>query len=70
MGSCRRAHRQQGYGAAMHGVAQEIGFCRHVPQRQGLNAVGYGGRSQLPWATALDVHLLKILIRPFIFRKS
>jgi hypothetical protein len=32
--------------------------------------VGCGGRSLPPWATTPDVHLSKILIRPFIFRKS
>jgi hypothetical protein len=51
----------------MHGLAQEIGSCRRVPGRQGLNALEYGGGSQPLWATTPDVHLSKILIRPFIF---
>jgi hypothetical protein len=48
-------------------MAQEIDSSRRAPRRQGLNAVGCGGRSLTPWATAPDVHLSKILIRPFIF---
>jgi hypothetical protein len=70
MGSCRCAPRRQGPGAAMHGLAQGIGSCRRVPRQQGLNVVGYDGRSQPPWASTPDVHLSKILIRPFIFQKS
>jgi hypothetical protein len=60
---CRRAPRRQGPGAAMHGPAQEIGSCRRVPGRQGFNALGYGGRSQPPWATTPDVHLSGTALR-------
>jgi hypothetical protein len=49
---------------------RRIHSCRRAPRRQGLNAVGYGGRSLLLCGTTPDVHLSKILIPPFIFRKS
>jgi hypothetical protein len=51
-------------------LVQEPHSCRRAPRRHGLNAVGCGGRSLPSWATTPDVHLSKILIRPFIFRKS
>jgi hypothetical protein len=51
-------------------LAQEIDSCRRAPRRQVLNAVECGGKSLTPWGTTPDVHLSKILIRPFIFRKS
>jgi hypothetical protein len=70
LSACRRAARQQGPGAVLTTLAQEIDSCRHATRRQGLNAVGCGGRSLTTWATAPDVHLSKILIRPIIFRKS
>jgi hypothetical protein len=59
--------RRQGLGAALPALAQEIDSC---PRRQGLNTVGYGGRSLTPWGTTPYVHLSKILVRPIIFRKS
>jgi hypothetical protein len=68
--TCRHAARRQGPGAALPALAQEPVSCRHAPWRQGLNAVGYGDRSLSPCGTVPDVHLSKILIGPFIFRKS
>jgi hypothetical protein len=48
----------------------EPGSCRYASWGQGLNTVGYGGKSLQLWGTVPDVHFSKILIRPFIFRKS
>jgi hypothetical protein len=48
-------------------LAQEPDSCRRAPRRQGLNAVAAAAGT---WATTPDVYLSKILIRPFIFRKS
>jgi hypothetical protein len=70
--TCRCAARRQGPGAAPphSALALEPGSCRRAPRRQGLNAAGCDGRSLPPWSAAPDVHFSKILIRPFIFRKS
>jgi hypothetical protein len=48
----------------------EVLSCRRAPRRQGLNAVGYGGRNLPSWGMAPDVYFSNFLIRPFIFRKS
>jgi hypothetical protein len=61
------AARRQVPGAALPALVQEIDSCRRAPRRQGLKVVGYGGRRLTPWATSLDVHLSKILVRPIIF---
>jgi hypothetical protein len=66
----RRAARRQVPDVVLTALAQEMDSCRRSPQRQGLNAARYGGRSLTPWDTASDVHLSKILIQPIIFRKS
>jgi hypothetical protein len=67
---CRRAARRQVPNVVLIAPTQEMDSYRRSPRRQALNAVRYGGRSLTSWATASDVHLSKILIRPVIFRKS
>jgi hypothetical protein len=48
----------------------EVLSCRRAPCRQGLNAVGHGGRNLPPWGMASDIYFSKFLFRPFIFENQ